>query len=112
MLTRDQILAATTLKTEVVEVPEWGGDVLVSAMTGTARDAWEQSIVSKGGGIENVRAKLVAATLVDTDGMPLFTAKDIAALGRLSSAALDRVAKVAQRLNGLTADDLEDAKGN
>lgn len=112
MLTRDQILSAATLPTEVVSVPEWGGDVLVSTMSGAARDEWEQSLVTGNKRLENVRAKLVAAVLVDADGKRLFTAADIAGLGRLSSAALDRVAKVAQRLNGLTAAELEDAKGN
>lgn len=113
LLTREAILAAgATLPRETVAVPEWGGEVIVATMTGAARDEWEQSIVTNGRKVENVRAKLVAATVIDEEGRRLFSADDVQALGRLSSAALDRVCKVAQRLNGLTAEELESAKGN
>lgn len=116
-LNRSQILGASDLKTELVNVPEWGGDVIVSGMTGAARDAWEQSLVMrKPGGtsinMENMRAHLVAATVVDEDGKRIFSDADVAALGAKSGAALDRVCKVAQRLNGLTDQDLEEVKGN
>lgn len=116
-LNRDQILEASDLKTEVCAVPEWGGDVIVSGMTGATRDAWEQSLVLTNGNktsvnMENMRARLVVATVVDEAGNRLFTDKDIAQLGAKSGAALERVCKVAQRLNGLTDDDLESAKGN
>lgn len=116
-LNRDQILEVADLKTEVVSVPEWGGDVIVAAMTGEARDAWEQSLVVAENGaaranMENIRARLVIATAVDEHGNRLFTEKDAPMLGRKSSAALERVCKVAQRLNGLTRDDVEALKGN
>lgn len=116
MLTRDQILGAVTLRTEEVEVPEWGGTVRVAEMTGTGRDAWEQSLVptEKGSApnIANIRARLAAACIVDAKGRRVFTDADATALGEKSAVALDRVAKVAQRLNGLTADEVEAAKGN
>jgi hypothetical protein len=116
-LNRDQILEVSDIKSVTVAVPEWGGDVIVSLMTGEARDAWEQSLVVSEGGktrtnMDNIRARLVAATVVDETGNRLFTDKDIAALGRKSSAALERVCKAAQRLNGLTNDDVEQLKGN
>ena len=98
-------------------MPEWGGDVIVASMTGEARDAWEQSLVRTDGGqtrtnMENIRARLVAATVIGDDGVRMFSDADIAALGRKSAAALERVCAVAQRLNGLTADDVEALKGN
>lgn len=115
ILTRDQILAAR-LQTEDVPVPEWGGVVRVSEMTGTDRDAWEQSLVPKTAGapanVENIRARLVAQCVVDEAGSRLFSTEDAVDLGTRSAAALDRVAKVAQRLNGLTADAVEQASGN
>ncbi len=114
LLTREAILeAAGTLPRETVPVPEWGGEVIVATMTGAARDEWEQSLVTQGRrSIENVRAKLVAATVVDEAGNRIFSTDDVQALGRASAAALDRVCVVAQRLNGLTAEELESAKGN
>ena len=114
LLTRDAILAAVDLRRETVDVPEWGGSVIVSEMTGEARDAWEQSLIAPGSkpNLINVRARLVAACVVNEDGSRMFTPADVETLGRKSGRALDRVAKVAQRLNGLTDDDVEAARGN
>ena len=44
LLTKEQMLAADDIKSERVEVPEWGGDVMVRGLTGTQRDAWEASM--------------------------------------------------------------------
>ena len=41
ILTRDEILESEDLATETVSVPEWGGSVIVRALTGTERDAYE-----------------------------------------------------------------------
>lgn len=115
MLTRQLILAAQDLPFEDVEVPEWGGTVRISTMTGAMRDAWEQSLVVPGKGepdVSNVRAKLVAACAVDESGERLFSASDVAALGRKSGAALDRLARVAQRLNRISEKAQEEARGN
>ena len=116
-LTREQILKAQDLETEAVEVPEWGGKVLVRSLTGTERDAFEGSIVDMPAGkqpgsspkmkMDNIRAKLVARSVVDEAGELIFTDKDIQALGQKSAAALDRVFAVAQRLSGITDEDVE-----
>lgn len=113
-LTRDEILATNDRPSERVHCPEWGGDVLIASMSGTARDAWEQSLLGVEGKVNmnNIRARLVAHTAVDDMGVPLFGLADIEALGAKSAAALDRCTRVAQRLNKLTDADLDDAKGN
>lgn len=114
MLSREQILAADDRPREEVEVPEWGGTVLVAAMSGTERDRFEASIVTGKGetDLSNMRAKLVAATLVDGDGNMLFSQGDIEALGRKNAAALERVVQVAQRLNRIGNKQLEELRGN
>lgn len=113
-LTRDQVLEAEDVRREEVEVPEWGGTVLISSMNGRARDAWEQSLIGDKGKVntENVRARLVAYTAVDEGGNRLFTEADVDRLGQKSAAALERLCKVAQRLNRLTEQDMEEVKGN
>ena len=116
MLTKDQILQADDLEKETVDVPEWGGVVIVRAMTGLDRDQFEQSIYdsnvkSKKTNLDNIRARLCALTLVDESGALLFTLEDAKALGKKSAKALDRVFSVAQRLNGLSPDDVEDLAG-
>lgn len=125
LLSREQILEAQDLEKELVEVPEWGGAVYVRALTGTERDAFEQSMVEtrtvrKGRKqetvremrLQNLRARLCALTICDEDGTRLFNDSDVHALGRKSASALNRVFEVAQRLSGLTDEDVEELAGN
>jgi hypothetical protein len=122
-LGKDAILRASALKTEEVKVPEWadpetGADVvLVRELRGRERDEWEASLAVQRGkqmvpDVANMRAKLVARSVVGDDGEPLFSQQDVAALGELSAAALDRVFEVASRLSGLNEKDLEEMQGN
>lgn len=116
-LDRDAILKASALKTEDVPVPEWGGSVLVRELRGRERDEFEASLAVQRGrqmvpDVENMRAKLVALTVVGEDGEPVFTRQDVAALGELSAAALDRVFEVASRLSGLNQDAVEEKAKN
>jgi len=106
-LSKDQILESFDLTSVEVDVPEWGGSVLVRTMTGADRDAFESSMVttnadgSRTPDMKNLRAKLVALTLVDGSNNRLFDSSDIPRLAAKSSAALERVFDVAQRINGL-----------
>lgn len=115
VLNRDQILAASDLPTETVPVPEWGGEVIVRALTGAERDEYEmathEAIRNKSS--INMRARLVAMTLVDEDGERLFNHEShVVRLGNKSGRALDRVFDVAQRLSGIGRAALETAAGN
>ena len=117
MLTRDAILSADDLRKEVVKVPEWGKDVevIVGSMTAAARDSWEQSLIAsdgKGVNTANATARLLVACIINEKGERVFKESDAEQLGRKSARALNRLARAAQRLNGLTASDIEAAKGN
>ena len=114
MLSKDDILKADDSQTIEVEVPEWAGSVLIGTMSGFARDQFEASLLGKSGGVNsvNIRAKLAAATIVDDKGDLIFTAKDVAALGKKSSAALDRIFEASQKLNRITDDDVEELAKN
>lgn len=114
-LTRDAILEAHDLPHEDVAVPEWGGTVRVRGLTGAERDAFEASVVGDRGktmNMRNLRARLVAITIVDEDGKRLFSDADVVALGSKSGAALDRLFSVAQRLSGITHGDIEALEKN
>lgn len=113
LLTRDQIVNAQDLETRDVEVPEWGGWVRVKALTGRERDEFEQSTVETRGNkvkqnLTNFRAKLVALTVVDTDGHKVFSKQDVAYLGLKSAAALQRVFNAAAELSGMSDKDVEE----
>jgi len=115
ILTKDQILQAKDIRMEEVEVPEWdGGTVIVKTMTGVERDQFEASIVSEPGqrDMRNLRAKIVALSVVDENGNRLFSFEDAVELGEKSARALNRIFSVAQRLSGFTPQDVEELRKN
>ena len=103
-LNRDQIVAIQDIKTELVDVPEWGGTVALRELTGAERDALEAQMVKVINGrreadLDNLRAKLVAACLVDGEtGDRLFDEKTVSQLGNKSAIALDRLFKIFRKL--------------
>lgn len=112
VLDRNAILKADDLKTETVAVPEWGGEVSVRTLSGTERDAFEQSCFERNGksveyNMVNMRARLCVLCIVDDAGKVVFSAHDINMLGSKSGKALERVYEVAQRLSGLSKDDMD-----
>lgn len=117
-LTKAAILDAEDLKTEEVDVPEWGGTVLVREFTAADRDAFFVATIRvKPDGtrepvLDGMNAKLVAACLIDENGDRMFSIDDVAALAGKSAAALERVAAVCSRLNRLATSDVEDAAKN
>jgi hypothetical protein len=112
-LSRDDILKAEDLRTEEVDVPEWGGTVLVRGLTGRERDEYEGSVLEQRGSrlvpnTANVRAKLAVKCVIDEDGNRVFADTDANALGEKSGAAIDRVFEVASRLSGLGDTDVKE----
>lgn len=116
-LSRDDILQVKDIKTEVVQVPEWGGAVKVKGLNGTQRNEYEQSLIDMNGknvkmNMKNAVAKLVALTVVGEDGKRLFEQADVEALGQKSGAALNRIYEVAMRLSGLSDADMDELTKN
>lgn len=109
---RDTILAASDIKDELVEVPEWGVTVKVRGMSGAERATWLATAGNDKGGIDPARgypALIVLCTSDPATGEPVFTAADRDALMLKSGEALDRVALAAMRLSGLTSGAVEAA---
>ena len=130
---RELILEADDIPDEDVPCPEWArdgwdGTVKVRGLTGTERDAFEESnrqirpvrgANGKPDGQEvvpmlaNVRARLVVKCALDPeDDTRLFTDQDANALGKKSAKVLDRLFDVASRLSGLTEEDIEELAKN
>ncbi len=112
LLTKEQILGAADIVSE--RISAWGGEVIVTTMTGHDRDKFEAAMVGKNGGqnMVNIRAKLAAATLVDEAGNKLFTEADVQKLGKKSAAELDKVFAMAQRLNRFGDAEVEELAKN
>lgn len=128
MSLKDDILTADDLATRPVKVPEWrtkanGNKPLtihLRTLTGTERDAFEESFADKKTGksnYANFRARLLVRCIVDPDtGELVFTERDVVKLGKKSAAAINRLFSVAQEMNGITdrsvdeaAEDFDDA---
>ncbi len=113
-LSKQDIKNAKDIRTEEVNVPEWGGTVFVRTMTGKARDAVEMAIFKsqQKKTPENVRGAWVAAAACDENGKPIFQQSDADWLGDKSASALDRCFEAVQRLNGITDADVEELAKN
>lgn len=112
MLTRKQILECADIPTEIVKVPEWGGEVLVKGLTGAERDWLEMSVYTEKNSdtktnMKNFRAKLASLSICDEKGERLFTEKDIDVLAGKSAIALQRIFNIAQKLSGLSPEDAD-----
>lgn len=116
-LSKEQILAANDLPTKTVNVPEWGGEVIVRTLTGEQGEEYELACMKSrtANPDENqrrVRERLCAFCIVGENGSRMFTEAEIDALSMKSKAALDRVFAAAQSLNRYGGRDLEDLAKN
>jgi hypothetical protein len=114
MSLRDQILGSKPL-TEAVPLPELGDGIeqTVRGMTGSERDAFEASLMEGRGkrrqvSMKNVRAKLVAFCCIEPDGQHTFTEADVEQLGGVRGDLVDRLFTVAQRLSGMSKEDVDE----
>lgn len=110
----DDLWAVNDVEIKVVAVPAWGGKkVRLKVMTAAERDSFEASMVQMKSGkqrpnIANLRARLVARCIVNTEGDRIFQSGDVERLGRKSAKALDFLFQECQHLNGFTNEDIED----
>jgi hypothetical protein len=118
VLGRAQIDAADDRKWEDVPVEEWGGEVRILGMSGTARNLFQKQMVVIGDNgkpkevqLEDQLAKLLAKCIVGEDFKRLYTDADIKKLGAKNGAVLERLATVAKRLSGLGENAVKDAAG-
>ena len=117
-LSKEQILSCNDLAQEVVNIPEWGGDVVVRCLTGEERDELEKlTFKEKSDGtreidLQNFRAKLISLCVVDENGQRMFSSEDALLLSKKSAKAIDRVFVAAEKLSGLRREDEDKALKN
>lgn len=98
ILSAADVFAAQDSKRVEIDVPEWGGIILVQSLTG--EDAATLTGANRAEGI----ARIVALSCVDEQGERLFTVDDIKRLQKKSFRAMVRVQDVVMELNGMTAE--------
>ena len=111
-LSKDDILNCDDLKLKEVDIPQWSGSIFIKPMSGTGRDAFEtQFVAARNKGLaapKHIRSMLAVLTVCDSKGNLLFNSdKDVAKLGNKSGAALDLIFAEAQKINGLSDDDVD-----
>lgn len=108
-LSKKAILEAKDIKTMEVEVPEWGGSVMVRVISGADRDVFEQAYSEKK--MDAFRTRFLVLTLCDDKGERLFTNDEVEALNAKSSKVLNRLFDAAWEFNAFTPAAVE-ALGN
>jgi hypothetical protein len=104
-LTKAAILSAADTKTEKVHVPEWNGDIYIKTLSGTDRDLFEDAYASEK--MKNFRPRFLVLTLCDENGERLFTDKEVADLGKKSSAVINRLFDKAWSFNAFRSEDVD-----
>lgn len=102
-LSADDILAAEDLETHEVDVPEWGGTVLVRPFTATERDRYELALREAATNPDNaqIRAHFAGRVMVDGNGKRLFGDKEVGKLGAKNAAPVDRVIDKVREISGM-----------
>src|SRR5262245_17254710 len=114
-LTREEILAMDDLTKEEVFIPEWNASVYVRVMSGAERERFQtlfDAMSKENGSMIGLMPHLCTLTLCDQQAGRLFTLSEAEALAAKSYKAMERIATVALRLNGMQADAVEQAQGN
>lgn len=113
LLGKEAILGAKDAHQEIVHVGEWGGSVCIRAMSGAERDDFRAAIEGTDTSlVGKFEAPLLALTLVDETGRRLFTIDDVEALRAKSARVLDRLTRIALRVNGMSDEAQEEATKN
>lgn len=111
MSLRDRILKSEDLERETLDVPAWGGEVLIRELTGFERDKLTDSYIdaqvadpANPGELkqtipENYRALICQMCIIDSDGSQIFSEADIEALQRKSARTIDFVSQAITSLS-------------
>ena len=119
VISKADFLSRDDASYEEVDVPHWG-TVRVRSLSGAGRDRYIQGqrVEDKDGTLimktEDAEARLLALTLVDEEGNLWFddVEEGVRILREKNAGALQKAYFAALKLNGLTEDDLEEARVN
>lgn len=122
MLNREQILNAKDRAQQVLTIEEWGGDVTITALSVRDRSMvlgeWARlGNVQKEGGdtvgaMLDIKLRLVALSITDADGVPLFSAEDMAELATKSNGPIGVISDAAILLNRFFVSSTEEVAKN
>lgn len=110
VLSRALILEAADLRTESVDVPEWGGEVLLRELSAAQMSEFKAKSVAAvdpqtravrdGVTLFGLSAWIVSRSAIGEDGKRLFTDADLPRLGEKSDKVIDRLAARVLEMSG------------
>ncbi|WP_059748671.1 phage tail assembly chaperone family protein, TAC [Burkholderia ubonensis] len=102
-MNKEQIFAAfaPVIHEEPIKALD-GATLRFKELSGTARDELYRGI-SGDNSNSNYEAAVIAASVVDESGEPVFTEDDVQALRQSRAAALEEVSRIAMRVNNIGA---------
>lgn len=100
LLKREHVLNVQDIKTQDVEVEEWGGAVRVRQMTLAERGEFARRGADSNS-LTTTGAWLLSILCVDEKGARMFTDDDVEALQSRNSRAVDKVVDAILQINGL-----------
>lgn len=111
---RRQVLDQRGVQLPIEPVTAFGLKLFVRGMTGAERDGFEGAYLEakESKRAPNIRGALAVRTLCDADGQRLFEDADADQVAGLPARELDRIFAVAQRLSGISQEDVEELEKN
>jgi hypothetical protein len=117
LLTAASILDIDDTRIEELYIPEWNGTVFLKSWSGNKRAQFENAVLQYRGNDVRVNTKqarqwAAVLSLCDKEGSLLFKTTQVKELDKKSSAALERIFKRVQAINGLDVEVQEELQGN
>lgn len=106
-LTREQLLSkGPELKTVEIELDDWGGSLLVRALSGKHRKSVESALMKfqNTGNQSDVRELVAVFSIVDDEGEPYFSMKEKELLSTFSGKELDKIFMRVLDISGMSED--------
>lgn len=112
LITHD-ILNIKDITLQKVILSEWKKHCFVKVMNCPERAKFIEKIGRAGEGqiLPNMMEELVVLTCVDSQGLSIFTHKDIAKLSTKSGRVIEKIFNAAAQLNGLNKEAIQEIKG-
>tara|TARA_R110000822_G_scaffold275773_1_gene397878 strand:+ start:12643 stop:12987 length:345 start_codon:yes stop_codon:yes gene_type:complete len=111
-LNKHQIYAAVDFKTEMIEIPEWGGEIEIRTMSVGQKFDYDIFVAEKKPTMQELSLYLIKKCCIDDQGKLLFTDEDDEFLLAKSVDSLMRLFEACVDLNRQRASDVEDAAKN
>lgn len=103
--TRDQLLAALSVKIETISIDGFGSVSLRQITAGEAEILRNFKVGNEEDARKEFGYRLLARSVLDSDGQPIFNDDDIALLRQSSDAGLQKLTVAVLKLNGYMKDE-------